>query len=434
MTPVGMILLTASALATWHLGVEQLDLVLLVIGVVGMAVVALSLLTTLATALIFWLSLRRLPHSVGEVRLESGQPLQTGFVVRNLWYLPFIVVRWWWREPLAEVEPMKRRGELVERIVARRRALTDRVVRRFEVGDVFGLTRVWFDITEKRQIHIVPSVGRLEKMNVVRSMASGDAFSHPEGPPDGERVDIRNYQSGDPLRYVLWRVFARNRQVVVRTPERAIGPVKQTVVYLIAGKGDEPAAGAARVAIESGRLGDDWVLGADGTPEPARTLDAALAAISRSASVPEEERGAGLAPFLRESIPGMKRAHALIFVSAIPGQWLERLERALTASSMRGSIEVIVCCDGIVESGAISRVWRALSLPKIPLDPSALHPASRGELREVLGRLVVTRCSVLLLDRQTGRVYSGGALSRILGREQTSRQLSTGSGAEVESL
>jgi hypothetical protein len=292
--------------------------------------------------------------------------------------------------------------------------LSERVVRRFEVADIFGLCRVAFTATQERSVHFIPSVGRLKHMEVVHSMAGGEDLSHPDGPPEGERIDIRNYHLGDPIRFILWKVFARTRQVVVRTPERAIGPVRQTVAFLVAGPGDEPAAGAARVAVEAGCLGGDWVLGADGDPEPTRTRSAALAAISRSASTSEDEQGAGLRGFLSTAVPGTQLARALVFVPAIPGPWLDRVTVDAATLGLPGCVEFVVCCDGIVKKGLSSTVNRLLKHPSEPTDPSALLPASLVELTEVLQRLARTRCRLLVVDRQTGQVFTEGHLHQMM--------------------
>ena len=50
-------------------------------------------------------------------------------------------------------------------------------------------------------------------------------------------------------------------------PERAVAQTKRVVAYLATGARDEPAAAAARVALESGALGPGWAFGADGAEE-----------------------------------------------------------------------------------------------------------------------------------------------------------------------
>lgn len=413
-TGVGLVVIAGASVALLHYGLTRLDLVLLVIGAVGLGLAAVAVISTSLTALFLWLALREIKRDSGDVRLECGYPMTTGFSVRDFWFIPFVSVTWTWVEPEARVETVKRRGRLHEQIVPLRRALADKVQRRFEVADIFGLCRIAFPTVQERSVHFVPSVGRLKHMDVVHSMAGGEELSHPDGPPEGERIDIRSYQSTDPIRFVLWKVFARTRQVVVRTPERAIGPVRQTVAYLVAGRGDEPGAGAARVAVEAGCLGGNWVLGADGSPEASRDRDGALTAISRSSSTSDEQGGTGLKAFLTAAIPGTQLARALVFVPAIPGPWLEQVVAQASGTAHPGRLEFIVCCDGLVKPGVVSKVSRALRQPDDPPDPSALQPTTLGQLREVLTQLARTRCKVLIIDRQTGQVFSEGHLRQML--------------------
>jgi hypothetical protein len=413
-TGVGLVVIAGASLALLHYGLNRLDLVLLVVGAVGLGLAAIAVVSTTLTALFLWLALRKIKRDSGDVRLECGFLMTTGFSVRNFWFIPFVSVTWTWVEPQARVETVKRRGRLHEQIVPLRRALADKVVRRFEVADIFGLCRIAFHAEQERSVHFVPSVGRLKQMDVVHSMAGGEELSHPDGPPEGERIDIRSYQSTDPIRFVLWKVFARTRQVVVRTPERAIGPVRQTVAYLVSGDGDEPGAGAARVAVEAGCLGGSWVLGADGSPEASRNRDDALASISRSSATAEDEQGSGLKAFLTAAVPGTQLARALVFVPAIPGPWLERVVAQASGSARPGHLEFIVCCDGLVRPGVVTRVARVLREPEEPANPSALLPATLGQLSEVLRQLARTRCKILIIDRQTGLVYSEGHLRQML--------------------
>lgn len=415
LTTVGAIVLGGSALALIRFGLGRLDLILLVVGAVGLAVGGISLLATSITALVLWLRLRRPERGTSDMRSECGFSKDTGFSLPHLWYVPFVSVSWTWEEPEAKVEQVKERRRLYERITPLRRALSDRVRRRFEVADIFGLCRIAFPSIQEQKVHFVPSVGSMKQIQVVRCMAGGEDISHPDGPPEGERVDIRNYTAGDPIRYILWKVFAKTREVVVRTPERAIAPLRQTVAYLVSGSNDEPAAGAARVAVEAGALGGDWALGADGEGKVTRKVDEALNAISRSAATGEERCGAGLQRFLAEATPGGHLARALVFVPATPGPWIDRVVAAAgSVAGQPGRVEFVVCCDGIVGRDVASRLDRVLRRPGGEADPSAIRPVSMDELRQTVQGLSRARCSILVINRQTGQVFAQGQLAGYL--------------------
>jgi hypothetical protein len=233
-------------------------------------------------------------------------------------------------------------------------------------------------------------------MPVVRSLAGGDDVPHPLGLPEGDRVDMRRYAPGDPVRLVLWKTFARTRQLLVRMPERALVPARRTVGYLVAGAGDEASAAAARVAVESGALGRDWVFGADGSPEPTGVLDEALIRIAGSSAF-REDGAAGLERFLREA-DRFGSARVVLFVPPRPGPWIARV--VALAARRPGGVEAVVGTDGVERTGLSSRLSRVLLLPR-----RRGAPATARELDEVLGKLAAGRVRGLLVDRVTGRVF-----------------------------
>ncbi len=406
LTPLGLLVTGGSAWALLHWGLARIDLLLLVVGIVGVGLGLLCTLLTCATALVLWIRLRR--RRTGDaLKLECGFPGRTGFSVGSPWFVPFVRIGWTWTEPGAHVRQHRRGLRLHEEVTPIRRALCDRIARRMEVSDSFGLTRVTFPLHEERDVRFHPSVGALKQMQVVRSLSAGEDLSHPDGPPEGERMDIRHYAAGDPIKYVLWKVFARTREVVVRTPERAIGPVHQTVAYLVAGDSDEPAAGAARVAVDCGALGGDWVLGADGNDENAFNRQQALEVLARSSRVEPEGGGAGLAKFLREATPGGP-GRALVFVPGRPGPWIDRVLAGVRSLGASGTgVEFVVCTDGIDRKSERSLLRRAAWDDQEPLDPSkGVGPATAEDVQAVCKALASVRGRVLVIDRVAGRVWS----------------------------
>ncbi len=409
-TPLGLLLLAGSAISLVSYGIRRIDLVLLVMGAVGLALGALALLFSTVTALVMWRALRN--RQGGEaLRLECGYATRTGFSVSNLWYVPMVKLRWTWVAPEATVTLVPVRRRLHEEIVPARRGLYDTIVRRVEVGDAFGFTRIAFESTERRAVRLAPSVGNLKQMHVVRSIAGGDNLSHPAGPPEGERADMRHYAPGDPIKFVLWKVYARTRELVIRTPERAISPVRQTVAYLVAGDGDEPAAGAARVAVDSGALGSEWVLGADGSHEVAKAAPQAMEVLARSAHTADAQRGAGLAHFLSTATPGGGAvSRAVVFVPATPGPWLDRVVAAVRARSSPNQamspVEFVVCADGISRAPKPSLLARLAFTAKAD---GAQGPVHAADLAKVVSALSASRSRVLIVDRAAGRVHAEGA-------------------------
>jgi hypothetical protein len=408
LTALGVLIAAGSVLALVSYGVRRIDLVVLVMGVVGAALAALAVLVVVATALGLYLSLRNRAAD-DTLRLECGYAARTGFSLPSLWYVPFVKLRWSWVTPEATVNPVSLRRRLHEEVTPQRRGIYDDVQRRIEVSDAFGLTRVAFKVRERRAVRFAPSVGALKNMHVVRSVAGGDNLSHPAGPPEGERADMRHYAPGDPIKFVLWKVFARSRVLVVRTPERAISPVRQTVAYLVTGEGDEAAAGAARVAVDSGALGSDWVLGSDLDEGYARAHAQAMELLAKSARATPAQQGSGLSRFLDTATPGGAVGRAVVFVPAVRGPWLDRVLAAVRARSSPNQtvapVEFVVCADGI------SRRPKPSWLARVALDHRrGAHDGAVAydELMSVVATLSAARARVLIVDRVAGRVFAEG--------------------------
>jgi len=416
LTPLGLLVLGGCAFALLEYGIERIDLVLLVIGAVGLGIGAFGLLATITAALILWVRQRRRARSgQGESGLdvECGYPVPTGFWLPRLRYVPFIAIRWRWLEPEAQVQVVPKGRQLREEVIAARRGRVGAVVRELEVGDIFGISQIRMRLTEQRKVRFVPSVGQLKRVDVIRGMAGGEDISHPDGPPDGELYDLRHYSPGDPIRFVLWKVFARTRQLVVRAPERALSPVRQTCAYLVAGDGDEPAAGAARLAVEHGSFGTDWVLGADGSREDATRKDQAIDLLARSADVEQRSGGKGLGEFLKRRSQG-SIGRAVVFVPGRAGPWLDTVIEQSKQLGGRGSrIEFVVGTDGIIP--APRRRWLArvaLRDAPDPVTPGATAPVTTEQVGEVV-RVLSTIGRVIVVDRASGRVFAGGHLAAL---------------------
>ena len=144
----------------------------------------------------------------------------------------------------------------------------------------------------------------------------------------------------------MWKVYARTRQLMVRTPERAIAPSSQVAAYLVSAVADEPPSAAARVAVEMGLLGPDWIFGADGAAQPASDPDVAKRAIVEARRHRDQPTGqaAGLASFIEKSAQP-DTAKLVVFVPGRPGPWLERVVEVARARPDGASCVVVV--DGI---------------------------------------------------------------------------------------
>jgi hypothetical protein len=396
LTARGALALAIALFALFFYGYGSLDLVAFAVSLAGIILVALCSVAVVAAGL--WLRRRPRDRPVARAPLEVGRPSATGFWIPSLAPVPLVQVGWGWLEPSGfecRIAPGRRRA--TELVVPNRRGEAPEIRRRVHVRDAFGLTSFAWEEIEPGPVLALPSPGRLRGVRPPLALASGDTWSHPSGAPDGDRMEIRRYVPGDSIRHILWKTWARTGQLNVRLPERSIERAQRTAAYLVAAPGDEPAAAAARVALEEGALGEDWVFGADGTQASTGSLEAALRAIARSADAPG--RGAahasGLASFLKELGGGV---HCVIFASSRSGPWLEPMLNAAGRSG--GTVSIVLGADGILpDTPAVPR-WQRLLYTR-----EEASGTSAGELSEVLQRISSIGLRSIVIDRASGRSF-----------------------------
>lgn len=402
LTAAGGIVLVASGWTLWRDGVGHQDLILGLLGAVGLVAVAVALPAVVGMAL--WLRYRSSPPGRA-LQLEDMVPILSSYQAPDPWWLAFVDVSWRWVAPDASVEVTPGSSGRRERVRPRRRGEFPSVRRRFEVGDLLGLCRVCFERDEARGCTITPSTGRLENVDAVAGMRGGDGLSHPEGTPDGDPLDLRAYAQGDSIRMVLWKVYARSRTLVVRTPERALSPYDETRAYLVIGEGDDAAAGAVRVATRHAGLGARWLFAVDGLVGEARDPAAAERLLVLSGTVDLARGAAGLGPFLRTAA-GAPGQRAMVFVPGRPGPWLTRAREAMSSSPV--PVDVLVCADGVQGKVGDSRSWW-----REPVRTGPPAQPTRDELVEVLKVLSPVASRVVLVDRQAGKVWPSALIDRL---------------------
>ena len=374
-----------------------MDLLIFVFSISGLALLFFSSLAVTSAAV--YLSRQSRRSGSGVFTLEAGSAIRTGFALPALARLPLVRVEWQWTRPTGIDCRQRLEGrQLVEEVVAERRCRVQGIERRFVVSGAFGLSRVAWAHTEAKPVTVLPRIGRLKSMPVVQSMSAAEGIPYPTGAADGDRMEIRRYTPGDSMRHVLWKTYARTRQLNVRTPERSIDRSQRTVAYLLTGERDEPAAAAARVALTTGLLGEHWLFAADGG-EPTDDLDEALRQIAASGSLlPEAGAEAdGLKAFLdHPEIRG--EVHCVIFAQAHPGPWIEPILAIIAA--MPAPISFVLGTDG-VEPEVHSPWWHRLLFTEPERPPST----SSQQLNDVMARLEASGHGILVVDRSSGRSH-----------------------------
>jgi uncharacterized protein (DUF58 family) len=400
-TPRGLLVgaLCAGSLRVYGYG--SLDLVVFALAVSGLALLALAVALVSAGAFTLRRADRSEPARFAS-RLEADRPIATGFSLPALGRVPLATLDWSWRSP-SEVHCRVRveAGRAREEVTPARRCEAASVRRRLRVGDVFGLARIAWERPAAASFVVLPAIRGLRRLTWLQALASGEGIPHPAGRPEGDRMEMRRYVPGDSVRHILWKAFARSRQLEVRMPERSVHRARRTLAYLLAGPDDEAAAAAARVALESSALGEAWLFGADGTEAPTDRLDAALRAIARSAGVHEAggDPLRGLRRFLA-SARADGATHCVVFAPASRLDGASALAAAARAGGARATL--VFAVDGLRDGSP-----RRPLLQRIFFAEPAPAGAPVALLAAQLQRLAAPATTALVVDRATGRVVGG---------------------------
>jgi hypothetical protein len=337
-------------------------------------------------------ALRRAPPGERWRRLEVGPAAPSGFRLPRLRALGLLDIEVRWCAPArVRCELRARRGRLDEWIEPLRRFEVGGVARRIAVGDALGLASCAWQHSRAQLVTALPAPGAQHVAPAPLGIAAGELEARPAGPAQGDRLDSRPYRPGDPARHILWRSWARSRQLFARVPEPSAAPSRRIAAYLICGPEDEAAAGAARRALESGVLGDDWVLGADGCAGEAKRLDDGLALLARSGGA----RGATRIGTFAARAAADVGAGLLVFAPAQPGPWQVELERVVRARA--GDCAIVLALD------ASPPAARRLRLRK----PRASDRPELAELRTRLGALA----RLVVVERAAGASGAAAALA-----------------------
>ncbi len=390
LTPAGVLLAVVGAVVYFEFAEKEADFVLLGVGLTMMGLVALSLLAVLVNALALHLSLRHKPVGLPE-SLTVGVEHESAFRCYRFRWLAVSEVSFDWLEPAAVAVRLTPDGaHFREHVTPLERGRFLTVARRFTVQDVFGLARLRFPHRWATTLRIQPVPGRADLTLAIRR-ATDDGYSHPSGQPKGELVEMRRYAAGDPVRHILWKVFARSRKLMVREPERAIAPKPAMVGFFVAGANDEPSASTARLFLEEGLLGADFVFAAEGSTRPTSNVGEAIEQVIESQAF--RSSGAdSLAPLLR-SVDRGRLDNLVVFAPSSDGAWVDKVVAAARRLPLPPT--VVMTVDGQLERRPPRRLARLLFR-------RARAAGGLDEVPAVYDRLRGAGVELRILHRQTG--------------------------------
>ena len=404
LTARGVVTLLCIALALRFFGYGAMDLMVFALGICALAILVSCLFSVIVCGLILQ---RRIQREVGN---ESGRgngkafeaefPNQTGFSLPPVGLLPLVRLQWSWQYPDRIDSRIRVAPDefLEEEITPRLRCLSGNVTRRFEVSDVLGLCRYSWRVRRERECYVLPRINTLKNLPLLHSLTAEDGMPRQSGEPVGDRMEIRPYAAGDSVRDILWKNYARTRQLNVRQRERSVAHGKRILAYLLSGPGDEAAAAVARAALESGAFGDDWQFSADGTETPCDDLESSLRAVARSRGL-----GAPHAPGLERFLAAADQrgaTHCIVFAAAGTVSGLAGIGKG----AFQGRFSLVLATDGM-EKPERRPPWSSLFLRPVERRRGGGSGGSREELLVLCRQLGTTVESIVLVDRTTGTCY-----------------------------
>ncbi len=382
-------------------GFQNMDLVLLAVTVTSLLLLAFCLAMVAWGCYQLWRTRDAWQVEGAPLQLEVGYPNASGFAVPDLAKFPLLRVQWAMVYPdyiQCRQRESELGGELLEELIPQRRCKAETVRRYIWVEDVLGLCRMGRHYEQVSAIEALPKMEGIKNLPLLQSLTADEGIPRPDGQPTGDRMEIRPYVPGDSVRNILWKAFARSRQLTVRLPENSVFHNSKTLAYLLAGPEDEAAAAVARYAVESGMFGEDWCFGADGAVDLRDTTSGALSAIAQSRGI-IEPHSYGLDAFLKNCEQG-QRAHCIIFASAQHSPWLERL-KATVKNHPGIPFSIVMATDGIYDGARSTPLWQQMLWR-----PVVQKGMARGQLPGAMASVSQWVESVIIVDRVSGHAVS----------------------------
>ncbi len=389
----GLIPTIGLVLHAWAL--REHDRLLLAACVGGLVLLAALALAVVGVAV--WL--RRVNPQVSD-RIEAMESLQrdTGFVIPWLPSIPCIQMEIRWLNcPGVEVSLLRGHGGFHERILPRERMQRERVVRQFEVSDLFGLCRVRFSRVFSQPLRIEPQPAPDCCVTRIHRDQQGDDWMHPSGKPHGDLIEMRHYRPGDPLKLVLWKQYARTGQLLVRQPENSIASLSQTIACFVAGPGDQASAGIARTLVTHwAQAGEELLFQADGAATATDNVYEAIDQLIRSAD--ERDLGGTSVANIGTLVQGNVCKHCIVFLPSQPGPWIDLV--------LAGQAMFQLQIDAIIGVDEPPARRRKRFLPGWALRRPADGAVQPEQLLAVVQRLSEAGVATQVIHRRSGQALS----------------------------
>ncbi|MEZ4753677.1 MAG: DUF58 domain-containing protein [Bdellovibrionota bacterium] len=122
----------------------------------------------------------------------------------------------------------------------------------FRLEDMFGLTSFSWQIElpkDKQKINVKPKKFLFEKMPLITSCQKPGDLLFDEHNRHGDPFDIKRYHPSDSAKKILWKVFAKRRELLSRHPEASMSPEGISIIVSTARTTEDHVAQASIVYV-----------------------------------------------------------------------------------------------------------------------------------------------------------------------------------------
>ncbi len=259
---------------------------------------------------------------------------------------------------------------LIDSVVFPHRGLWVLKALNLALEDSFGFCRIKWSMPLDARVEVSAPKLPIQPLPVMAASSRvGDQWNQ-STERSGDLFDLRSYDPSDGIKRILWKTYAKSRQLVVRRPEPAMIPEGEVALYLIAKKEDDHVAGAALSYIDELHQHQITVLfGTDGAAHAASDPSTAATEISAAGpyrffstqrdiqrainySVWSEDTGsgAGFETFIEDLRAANRVLHNVIVFAVTAGEseaenrtgsWFSRLSAAAQRHHVKLSVALV---------------------------------------------------------------------------------------------
>ena len=343
----------------WEVSSHANQILYTVVLLLVLVFIVILFFTLLGSILVFLITRKNNTETGLNEKNEVGGHIVSNYRIFSPFFLPFVTIETSLMDEAFKRHVQRRSIWEYEWLEPISRGRYHTLHRKMTIHDIFGLTAISFVMKQTVSLEIHPATQNYE-MHAFQTQTTGDGYSHPQADPKGELVEMRRYQAGDPLRLVLWKVFARSRKLVVRSPEPAITEQNDMFVYFVSGKNDEASASVAKAFLSafSDSNAENLQFAADGAH---RIVSNKADGISDIIDSVDHRTKAGqdllaIAPLVSQQTID----NCFLLVPPSPGSWMDLIKQFITQYHVRPVFIISMASQTLAFKSVKKSFWRKI--------------------------------------------------------------------------